>query len=140
MFFFLPRRNRSRVANPPSITILAIPGPCCPLYTLKLLPGNVYPCVTNKKVDEAFKVKEYDEEGNEVQNVSTLDEFEHFWKSYADFGLGLFALVNAGVKVEGPLGAMTGLVLLSLVVGKYLGIVSMFLVRGAHSYMDKALA
>jgi len=45
-------------------------------------------------VDEAFKVKEYDEEGNEVQNVSTLDEFEHFFKLYVDTGLGLFALVT----------------------------------------------
>ena len=46
------------------------------------------------QVDEAFKVKEYDEEGNEVQNVSTLDEFEHFFKLYVDTGLGLFALVT----------------------------------------------
>ena len=61
-------------------------------------------------------------------HVSTLDEFEQFWKSYADFGLGFFTLVNAGVKIEG-MGAMTGLILLSLLIGKYLGIVGMFMVR-----------
>jgi len=35
--------------------------------------------------------------------------------------------VNAGVKISG-VGAMTGLVVASLVVGKYLGIVAAFLV------------
>jgi hypothetical protein len=53
-----------------------------------------------KKVDEAFKVKEYDEEGNEVLRVSTLDEFEHFWKFYVDFGLGIFAMVLPRAALE----------------------------------------
>lgn len=44
---------------------------------------------------------------------------------YVDIGLGLFALTNGGVKVEG-IGAMTSLILISLLVGKIVGIVFMY--------------
>jgi Na+/H+ antiporter NhaA len=66
--------------------------------------------------------------------VSTLDSLEHFWKPFVDFGLGLFALVNAGVKLDG-VGSMTSLILISLVMGKYFGITIMFKV-GALNYIN----
>jgi len=68
-------------------------------------------------------VTEYDEAGNAHLQASTLDSFEHFWKFWVDLGLGLFALVNAGVKIESAPGAMTWLIVLSLLIGKFLGIV-----------------
>jgi hypothetical protein len=51
-----------------------------------------------------------------------LDEFEHEIKPFVDFGLFFFTVCNAGVAVEG-LGAMTLVILISLVVGKFVGIV-----------------
>ena len=42
----------------------------------------------------------YDEDGNKHTQVSTLDAFEHFCKIYVDFGLGLFAFVNAGIVIK----------------------------------------
>mmetsp|Transcript_3852 Transcript_3852/g.5085 ORF Transcript_3852/g.5085 Transcript_3852/m.5085 type:complete len:586 (+) Transcript_3852:87-1844(+) len=71
------------------------------------------------------KVAGYNEDGEEHLHVSTLDSFERFWKIYVDFGVGLFALCNAGVQIEG-VGGMTYLVLISLVVGKYGGILLMY--------------
>jgi Na+/H+ antiporter NhaA len=76
------------------------------------------------RVDDAFKVKEYDEDGDPHMNVSTLDSFEHFFKVYADLGLGLFTLTNAGVPLRA--GSMTSLVFLSLVVGNYCGILATY--------------
>ena len=43
-----------------------------------------------------------------------------------DFGLGFFALANAGVKLDGTIGAMAGLIILSLIIGKTLGVVLMY--------------
>lgn len=86
------------------------------------IQAGLFGGLTGHGVDESLKVTEYDEDGTAHKYVSTLDSFEHFWKLWVDLGLGLFALVNAGVKIEG-LGAMTFLILISLIVGKFLGIV-----------------
>lgn len=52
---------------------------------------------------------------------STLAAFEHDWKVTVDFGLFLFGLANAGVRLE-SVGTVTGLVAASLAVGKTGGI------------------
>jgi len=54
---------------------------------------------------------------------STLSCFEHDWKIIVDFGLFMFGLANAGVAFAG-VGTATWLVLLSLLVGKAVGIFS----------------
>jgi len=57
----------------------------------------------------------------DLQDRSTLSQFEHEWKVVVDFGLFLFGLVNAGVEFT-SIGTVTGLVFTSLVVGKTTGI------------------
>lgn len=52
---------------------------------------------------------------------STLGDFEHDWKILVDFGLFMFGLANAGVTFA-SIGTPTVLVLVSLLVGKTLGI------------------
>ena len=89
------------------------------------IQAGLFSGLAGHRVDDAFKVKEYDEDGVEHLNLSTLDSFEHFWKFYADLGLGFFALTNAGVELK-SIGSMTTLILASLVVGKYSGIMLMF--------------
>jgi Na+/H+ antiporter NhaA len=98
------------------------------------IQAGLFAGLAGHRVDDAFKVEEYDEDGHMSLHVSTLDSFEHFWKPFVDFGLGLFALVNAGVKLDG-VGSMTSLILISLVVGKYFGITIMFKV-GALNYIN----
>ena len=86
------------------------------------IQAGLYSGLVGHSVDPALMVKEYDEHGEEHMHASTLDEFEHFCKPYVDFGLFLFALCNAGVQIKGAPGAMTWVVLLSLLIGKYIGI------------------
>jgi NhaA family Na+:H+ antiporter len=57
----------------------------------------------------------------ELERHDTLSELEHWWKNPVEGILGLFGLLNAGV-VLGMVGAPTALVLVSLLVGKPLGI------------------
>ncbi|MFT5051878.1 MAG: NhaA family Na+:H+ antiporter [Chlamydiales bacterium] len=52
---------------------------------------------------------------------SPLHNFEHSMKAFVDFGLFFFAMANAGVEMAG-IGAMTWIILGSLVVGKTLGV------------------
>ncbi|ABL00585.1 Na+/H+ antiporter NhaA [Pelobacter propionicus] len=52
---------------------------------------------------------------------SPLAQFEHEWKVVVDFGLFLFGLANAGVEFS-SIGTVTWLVLVSLLVGKTVGI------------------
>lgn len=61
---------------------------------------------------------------DDPRDRSTLSTFEHEWKIFVDFGLFMFGLANAGVVFSG-IGAATWLVLLSLLVGKTLGISAM---------------
>lgn len=90
------------------------------------IQAGLYSGLIGHGVADALKVVEYDEDGNAHLNASTLDSFEHFWKIYVDFGLFLFALCNAGVQVKGAPGAMTWAILLSLIIGKYCGIMFFF--------------
>ena len=90
------------------------------------IQAGLFGGLAGHRVDDAFKVKEYDEDGKLHLYVSTLDSLEHFWKFFADFGLGFFALTNAGVTVQHNLGAMTGLIVIALVAGKYFGIIFMY--------------
>jgi len=89
------------------------------------IQAGLYAGLVGHTVDDALKVIEYDEDGNEHLNVSTLDEFEQFWKPLVDMFLGIFALVNAGVRVDG-VGSMTLLVSVSLILGKFGGVVLMY--------------
>ena len=56
-------------------------------------------------------------------DYSTLSRFEHEWKVFVDFGLFMFSLSNAGVQFS-SMGTVTVLVLVSLLVGKTVGIFS----------------
>src|SRR5512133_826216 len=52
---------------------------------------------------------------------TALSRFEHEWKVFVDFGMFMFGLSNAGVQFS-SIGTVTWLVLVSLVVGKTIGI------------------
>lgn len=91
------------------------------------IQAGMYAGIAGHDVNDALKVAEVDDTGHEVFHVSTLDSFEQFWKVYVDFGVGFFALCNAGVELK-TVGAMTWVILVSLIVGKFIGIVTMFLV------------
>lgn len=58
------------------------------------------------------------------QDLSPLSRFEREWKVMVDFGLFMFGLANAGVRIT-SLGTATWLVLASLVVGKTGGVFAM---------------
>ena len=88
------------------------------------IQAGLYSGIVGHHVDDKLKVIEYDEDGHAHAHASTIDNFEHAVKPYVDFGMCLFALCNAGVKVEG-LGTMTWLIFLSLLVGKFIGIYGM---------------
>jgi len=71
-------------------------------------------------------VDEVDVMGNELAHDlhmehSALHNFEHQLKLFVDFGLFFFAFANAGVALEG-VGPLTWLILLSLVIGKTVGV------------------
>ncbi|MFT7462950.1 MAG: NhaA family Na+:H+ antiporter [Pseudohongiellaceae bacterium] len=51
-----------------------------------------------------------------------LQRFEHFFKTPVDYGLFLFAFANAGVEFAN-IGALSWIILVSLVIGKTLGVV-----------------
>lgn len=61
---------------------------------------------------------------------STLSRFEQEWKVIVDFGLFLFGLANAGVRLS-IVGTVTWLVLAALLIGKVIGIFAMGMV-GTH--------
>mmetsp|Transcript_35007 Transcript_35007/g.96836 ORF Transcript_35007/g.96836 Transcript_35007/m.96836 type:complete len:402 (+) Transcript_35007:257-1462(+) len=86
------------------------------------IEAGLYAGIVGHRVEPTLHVTEYDTEGRLHTHASTLDDFEHTMKIYVDFGMFLFALCNAGVKIEG-IGGMTWLVVLSLAIGKFSGIV-----------------
>ena len=67
------------------------------------------------------------------EEPSTLTTFEHEWKVIVDFGLLFFGLANSGVQF-GAVGAVTGLVFLSLLIGKIVGIFGVCLLGGLLGY------
>jgi NhaA family Na+:H+ antiporter len=80
---------------------------------LALVP--VVPFMPNRGRDEGL----FEEHGEGL--FDTLNQFEHFFKSPVDFGLFAFGLANAGVPLSN-VGAATWAVLVSLLVGKTVGI------------------
>lgn len=85
------------------------------------ITAGLHAGTVGQRVDPALKVQVHDEDGQQHAHASTLDDFQQSVKVYVDFGMFLFAACNAGVEVRG-LGSMTFLILLSLVVGKFVGI------------------
>lgn len=59
----------------------------------------------------------------DLSDRSTLASFEHEWKVVVDFGMFMFGLANAGVEFS-SVGTVSWLVLISLIVGKTLGVFS----------------
>ena len=72
-------------------------------------------------------------EAEEHFHDAPLHKFEHQSKLTVDFGMLFFAWANAGVTVEGT-GSMTWLILLSLMVGKLIGITVMSLFAEAIGF------
>ena len=72
-----------------------------------------------------------DKDGNKDHHHSPLNNFEHSLKLFVDFGLFFFAFANAGVMFS-SVGPITWVILISLLVGKTIGIVGL-------SYLGKAL-
>merc|ERR1711988_1167817 len=89
------------------------------------IQAGLFASSMGKKIDDSLKVKEYDDEGNVELHTSTLDSFEVFWKPVVDFGLFGFAMANGGMQLD-AIGPMTGLIVISLLVGKVIGIYSMY--------------
>ncbi len=58
------------------------------------------------------------------EDYSTLARFEHEWKLIVDFGLFMFGLANAGVKLS-AVNTVTWLVFCALLLGKGTGILAM---------------
>jgi len=57
----------------------------------------------------------------DLSDHSPLARFEHEWKVVVDFGMFMFGLANAGVEFA-SVGTVSWLVLISLIVGKTLGV------------------
>ena len=74
--------------------------------------AGLYSGLAAHRVDDAFKVEEYDADGKSALHLSTLDEFRHFWELYVDFGLGLFTLTNAGVRLDASRGVEAAVLVL----------------------------
>eukprot|EP00929_Paragymnodinium_shiwhaense_P024873 TRINITY_DN15186_c0_g1_i1.p1 TRINITY_DN15186_c0_g1~~TRINITY_DN15186_c0_g1_i1.p1 ORF type:complete len:727 (-),score=135.72 TRINITY_DN15186_c0_g1_i1:48-2228(-) len=85
------------------------------------IAAGLYAGSMGRTVEPSLKHMQFDLDGNAHACASTLDDFEHTVKIYVDFGLFLFALCGAGIHVEG-FGAMTWLIFLSLLLGKFFGI------------------
>jgi NhaA family Na+:H+ antiporter len=60
-------------------------------------------------------------EHTQIFGLSVLDQFEHQLKLFVDVGLFFFAFANAGVAFS-AIGAVTVMVLVSLILGKAIGI------------------
>ncbi len=95
------------------------------LYSAHLHPAlalvPIVPFLPAGKYDEGlFEQNEGTHDGH-LHLHSTLDNFEHNLKGFVDFGLFFFAFANAGVSFAG-INNLTWVVLLSLLVGKIIGI------------------
>jgi NhaA family Na+:H+ antiporter len=80
----------------------------------------IVPFMPHRKTSATSTVFDEAEQATKTHR-STLQNFEHDWKWIVDFGLLLFGLCNAGVAFA-SVSAVTALVLLSLILGKTLGI------------------
>jgi NhaA family Na+:H+ antiporter len=82
---------------------------------LALVP--IVPFMPNMGYDEGI----FAEEGSGIEHTDALNRFEHAFKLPVDIGLLFFGIVNAGVQFS-SIGNATWSVLISLVVGKTMGI------------------
>tara|TARA_A100001015_G_scaffold319646_1_gene443197 strand:- start:1611 stop:2813 length:1203 start_codon:yes stop_codon:yes gene_type:complete len=101
------------------------------LFTAHLHPALalvfIVPFLPAAKKDLGLFVEEDDQtfaavEANKHTHHSPLDNFEHFFKGFVDFGLFFFAFANAGVGFS-SVGPITWIIFASLILGKTLGIV-----------------
>lgn len=115
--FFL-RRNKVRAWSP----YIVIGGAFSwyGLYSAHLHPAlalvPIVPFLPGPSHDDGM----YEDDASTIE-TDTLNKFEHDLKAFVDFGLFFFAFANAGVQFE-SLSNLTWIVLLSLLVGKTLGI------------------
>lgn len=84
------------------------------LATLQIVPSVA-------EADNDLEAEEDDEYEHEHDHEAPLHKFEHQMKWPVDMGMFFFGLVNAGVEING-FGGVTMSVLVSLVLGKMLGI------------------
>ena len=91
------------------------------LYRAHLNPALALAFIIPFLPHTGFEKKHIFEEGSAGR--SPISQFEYEWKVIVDFGLFLFGLVNAGVKFSQG-GAVTWLVVSSLIAGKCIGILS----------------
>ncbi len=91
---------------------------------LALVP--IVPFLPGPKTDTGLFTEEdeVDQHAAHAEHHSPLHLFEHQLKLMVDFGLFFFAFANAGVELSG-IGPMTWIILISLVVGKTVGITLM---------------
>ena len=98
--------------------------PCSLHPALALVP--IVPFLPGPKIDTGLftEADEVDQHVAHAEHRSPLHLFEHQLKLMVDFGLFFFAFANAGVELSG-IGPMTWIILISLVVGKTVGITLM---------------
>jgi flagellar biosynthesis protein FliQ len=86
----------------------------------------MYAGLAGHHVEDSLKVLEYDDDGlTGTLHSSTLDEFGQVFHVWTDFGLFLFTLTTAGVKIK-RISAITMLIFVSQWLGKFVGIVLMY--------------
>jgi NhaA family Na+:H+ antiporter len=90
------------------------------VFIVPFLPGPKRDTGLFREEDEADLADAAAGGGQESEH-SPLHEFEHQLKLFVDLGLFFFAFTNAGVEFAG-IGPMTWTILVSLVVGKTLGV------------------
>ncbi len=95
------------------------------LYSAHLHPALalvfIVPFLPGPKADLGFYREDADYDSAGHHGHSPLENFEHDLKMFVDFGLFFFSFANAGVPFSG-INSLTWIVLLSLVVGKTVGI------------------
>ena len=101
------------------------------LFNAHLHPALALACIVPFLPHAPRETKHFFED--DPQDPSTLAKFEHEWKLFVDFGLFMFGLANAGVVFSG-VGVATWLVLISLFLGKTVGISAMGLLGRALGF------
>jgi NhaA family Na+:H+ antiporter len=90
------------------------------VFIVPFLPGPHRDTGMFRGIDEVDEMGEVRAEALHAEH-SPLHEFESQLKLFVDFGLFFFAFTNAGVELA-SIGAMTWLILGSLVIGKTVGV------------------
>jgi NhaA family Na+:H+ antiporter len=90
------------------------------VFVVPFLPGPHRDTGMFRDADEVDEMGEVRAEALHIEH-SPLHDFEHQLKFFVDMGLFFFAFTNAGVELA-SIGAMTWLILGSLVIGKTVGV------------------